>query len=127
MKYVLLLGRVLFSAIFIVKSIAHFFLGTIDHAVQMGVFLPSVLVPLSGIVGLLGGLSILFGYRARIGALMLILFLVPITVVMHRFWEAGDSYIVILEHFCFMKNISILGALCMIAYFGSGPLSLSRK
>ena len=126
MKYILLLGRVFFSYMFLIKSFHHFSGESLAHAVSMGVPLPQFFVPLSGLLLLLGGLSILLGYHARIGALLLILFLVPTTVVMHRFWEVQDGHLVLLQTYCFMKNLSLTGACLMIAYFGSGPLSLSK-
>lgn len=127
MKYVLLLGRVLFSLIFIVKAVHHCSGVAIDHALTMGVPVPYLFVPLAGILSFLGGVSILLGFKARIGAWLLFLFLVPITLVMHRFWEAQEGIIAMLQHFCFMKNVSLIGAVLMIAYFGSGPLSLSKE
>ncbi len=127
MKYVVLLGRVLFSYIFIVKGLHHFTGESLAHAEHMGVPMPHVLVPASGILTLLGGLSILLGYKARIGAWLLILFLVPITLIMHRFWEVRDGHVVLLQTYCFMKNLSLIGACLMVAYFGSGPFSLSKK
>jgi len=127
MKYLLLLGRVLFAHIFILKSLDHFSLATLDHATGMGVPFPMFLVPLSGLIALLGGLSILLGYKAKLGAWLLIIFLFPITFVMHRFWEIQEGHIVLLQSYCFMKNLSLLGACLMISYFGSGPLSLSKN
>jgi putative oxidoreductase len=93
----------------------------------MGVPAASVLVPLSGIIALLGGLSILLGYKAKIGAWLLVIFLVPTAFMMHKFWAAEDGFASMMQHYCFMKNMSLLGASLMIAYFGSGPLSLSKK
>ena len=127
MKYLLLLGRILFAHIFILKSLDHFSIATLDHATGMGVPFPMFLVPLSGLIALLGGLSILLGYKAKLGAWLLIIFLIPITFVMHRFWEIQEGHVILLQSYCFMKNLSLLGACLMIAYFGSGPLSLSKK
>ena len=127
MKYVVLLGRVLFSSIFILKSFHHFSPGSIDYAMSMGVPMASLLVPIAGILSLLGGLSILLGYKAREGAWLLVIFLLPVTFIMHKFWEMQEGHLVMLQHFCFMKNLSMLGAVLMIAYFGSGPLSLEKS
>lgn len=126
MKYVLLLGRILFSSIFIIKSCNHFCPSTISHAASMGVPIPSILVPFSGVLAFLGGVSILLGYKARIGAWLLVIFLIPTTFVMHKFWDGHQGIVAILHHFCFMKNLSMLGAVLMVAYFGSGPMSLSK-
>lgn len=61
MRYVVLIGRILYSAIFILSSISHFFPATIKYAASYGVPLPYILVPLSGVIALLGGLSVLLG------------------------------------------------------------------
>ena len=127
MKYVFLLGRILFSFIFLMKSLEHFSGDMITHAALMGVPMAYFLVPFSGLIALLGGLSILLGYRAKIGAWILIAFLVPTTCIMHKFWLAEDLFSNMMHHYCFFKNLSILGACLMITYLGSGPLSLDQK
>ena len=83
-------------------------------------------MPLSGLLAFLGGLSILLGFKARIGAWLLVIVLVPITLVMHRFWELEDAHVLLLNNLCFMKNLALVGASLMIAYFGSGPMSLKE-
>lgn len=127
MKYILLLGRVLFSSIFLVKSLCHFSGQAIEHAVSKGVPMAPLLVPLAGMIAFLGGLSVLLGYKARLGAWLLVLFLLPTAFIMHPFWGAEDFYSAMMEQYCFMKNMSLLGAALMIAYFGSGPLSLEKS
>ncbi len=123
-KYIVLLGRVLFSAIFILASLGHFSADTIAFAANRGVPMANVLVPLSGLLALLGGLSILLGYRARIGAWLLVLFLIPVTFKMHNFWDIPDAKAAMIEQIMFLKNMSMLGGAFLITYFGSGPLSL---
>jgi putative oxidoreductase len=80
------LGRLLFVAIFLLSVPMHFAQGMIDHAAAAGVPLANVLVPLSGVLELVGAASVLVGYHARIGALLLALFLIPVTLFMHKFW-----------------------------------------
>jgi putative oxidoreductase len=126
MKYILLLGRILFSALFIMKGVCHFSQRAIDFATHMGVPSPTVVVPIIGIFLLLGGLSILLGYKARVGAWIIVIFLVPATFMMHRFWMVKDPHQAMLHDYCFWKNISLVGAALIVAYFGSGPLSLSK-
>ena len=86
LAYVVLLGRIFYSAIFIMSGPNHFKAETIGYAAAQGVPLASIAVPLSGIIALLGGLSIALGYRAKLGAWLIVLFLVPVTLTMHRFW-----------------------------------------
>jgi putative oxidoreductase len=123
-RYLVLAGRILYSAIFIVAAFGHFSQPTIDYAAQQGVPLAQVLVPLSGVVSFVGGLSILLGYRARLAGLLLAAFLVPVTVMMHNFWAVADPMMAQLQQVMFMKNLSMMGAALLIAHFGAGPLSL---
>src|SRR5258708_35036365 len=70
-----LLGRFFFVLIFLMSGPRHFMSQTIGYAASQGVPLASIAVPLSGILALAGGLSILLGYRARLGAWLIVLFL----------------------------------------------------
>jgi putative oxidoreductase len=123
-KYAVLAGRKLFSVIFIIASAEHFSPQTIEAAAAHGVPLPVLLVPLSGIIALLGGLSVLLGFQTRLGAWLLVIFLVPVTVVMHNFWSTPDPMMFQIEKAMFMKNVTMLGGALVISYFGAGPLSL---
>jgi putative oxidoreductase len=124
MRYAALAGRQLFSIIFIVASAAHFRPATVEYAAQHGVLLPGLLVPLSGIIALIGGLSVLFGYRTLLGAWLLVIFLVPVTLVMHNFWAVCDPIAFQVERGLFLRNITMLGGALLIGYFGADALSL---
>lgn len=126
-KYIVLLGRICYSAIFILASINHFSRATISWAASQGVPMASVFVPLSGLIGLLGGLSILLGYKARYGAWLVVIFLIPITFSMHQFWNEPDPMVVKMQQIMFLKNLSMIGAALLISRFGSGPFSVSSK
>jgi putative oxidoreductase len=99
---------------------------TIGYAASQGVPLASIAVPFSGILALAGGLSILLGYRARIGAWLIALFLVAITPMMHKFWVVTDPMMYQMQFIMFMKNVSMIGAALLITQVGSGPWSLDR-
>lgn len=122
-----LVGRILYSAIFILSARGHFTSQTIDYASAHGVPLAGVLVPLSGLIALAGGASIALGYRARAGAWLIVLFLVPVTLSMHRFWNIADPAAASLQYVMFMKNVSMLGAALLVAHFGPGPYSLDAR
>lgn len=127
MNYVALAGRILFSAMFILAAPGHFTAADIGYATQAGVPAPALLVPLSGLIALVGGLSIALGYKAKFGALLLVVFLVPVTVAMHGFWAVADPMMRQMQLGMFLKNVSMLGGALVIAYFGSGPLSLDAR
>src|ERR1700733_7333516 len=83
---IVFLGRLLFALIFIMSGPRHFMSQTIAYAAAQGVPMASIAVPLSGLLAILGGLSILLGYRARIGAWLIALFLIGVTPMLHKFW-----------------------------------------
>jgi putative oxidoreductase len=124
---VTLAGRILFSIIFILSGFFHFSQQDIAYAVHAGVPMANFLVPASGILALLGGLSILLGYRSKIGAWLLVLFLVPVTLAMHNFWAVKDPMMAQMQMAMFMKNVSMVGGALLISQFGAGPLSLDAK
>ncbi len=126
MKYVMLIGRILFSWIFISAVKGHFTQNYIGFAAASGVPLPSFAVPLSGIIAFTGGLSIAAGYKAKWGAWLIIIFLIPVTLIMHRFWNIQNPAASQMQYVQFIKNISMLGGSIFIAYFGSGPFSLDN-
>jgi putative oxidoreductase len=105
----------------------HFSSKGIEYGASQGVPIPSILVPLSGLMAFLGALSIILGYKAKIGAWLIILFLIPITFMMHKFWTISDPMQMQMQMSMFMKNLSMLGGAFIIAYFGSGPLSLDGR
>ena len=86
--------------------------------------LASIAVPLSGGVAIAGGLSILLGYRAKLGAWLIVLFLIPVTLMLHKFWTVQDPMMAQIQMILFMKNVSMLGAALLISHFGAGPFSL---
>ena len=124
---VVVLGRILFALIFVVAGANHFSKQTISYAASQGVPLASTLVPLAGVLAIAGGLSILLGYRAKLGGWLIVLFLVPVSFMMHKFWTVQDPMMAQIQMIMFMKNISMLGSALLISYFGAGPLSLDAR
>jgi putative oxidoreductase len=122
-----LIGRILFSLIFIFSGISHFSHSTIEYAVSQGVPMASFLVPLSGALAIAGGLSIAVGYKARLGAVLIMLFLIPVTLSMHKFWTVTDPAMSQMQMAHFMKNVSMFGGALLIAYFGPGAMSLDNR
>jgi len=124
---VVVLGRFFFALIFLLAGANHFNKQTIGYAASQGVPLAPIAVPLSGVLAIAGGLSILLGYRAKLGAWLIVLFLVPVTLMMHKFWTVTDPMIAQLQMILFMKNVSMLGGALLISQFGAGPFSLDAR
>ena len=124
---VVLLGRLFFAAIFLTAGPNHFTKQAIGYAASQGVPLASIAVPVSGLLATIGALSILLGYRAKVGAWLITLFLIPVTFLMHKFWTVSDPMMAQVQMIMFMKNIAMLGGALLISQFGAGPLSLDAR
>jgi putative oxidoreductase len=124
---VVVLGRFFFVLLFLMSGPSHFSKQTIAFAASQGVPLASIAVPLSGVLALVGGLSILLGYHAKLGAWLIVLFLVPVTLMMHKFWAVQDPMMAQMQMGMFMKNVSMLGGALLISQFGAGPFSLDAR
>jgi putative oxidoreductase len=124
---VVVLGRFFFALIFLMAGANHFSRQTIGYAASQGVPLASIAVPLSGVLAIAGGLSILLGYRAKLGAWLIALFLVPVTLMMHKFWTVQDPMMAQIQMILFMKNVAMLGGALLISQFGAGPFSLDAR
>jgi putative oxidoreductase len=127
MRYLVALGRLFYSLIFVVAGFGHFTHQEIAYAAAQGIPFAGVLVPISGIMAIVGGLSILLGFHGKLGAWLLVLFLVPVTFTMHNFWAVKDPMMQQIQMAMFLKNISMLGSALFFAQIGTGPLSLDSR
>lgn len=118
MAYLVLLGRILFSAIFLMSGLGHLTQSESmgEYAGSKGVPAPQLMVILTGIILLLGGLSILLGAYVNVGALLLVVFLIPAALYMHDFWNIEDPQESQNQQIHFMKNLSMAGAALLIWY-----------
>jgi putative oxidoreductase len=129
--FVTLLGRLLIVPIFLGAGYNHItgFIATANMMLtKMPVFkLIGVQILLAGACAflVLGGLSLLFGFKARFGALLLVIFLLAVTPIFHAFWSSPTDQVQ-MQTLNFMKNFALLGGLLFIMAFGPGPLSLDE-
>lgn len=126
-RYAVPVGRVLFALPFLISAPMHFTAGLVHYAASQGVFFPQLLVPLSGLLALIGGLSIALGYKARLGAFLLVVFLVPVTWTMHKFWILADPQAAMVQQAMFFKNVAMLGCALFLTHVGAGPISLDAR
>ena len=123
-----LAGRILLGGFFIVSGLRHF-----QHLAMMagftgskGVPAPKLLVIVSGLMIVAGGLSILTGVRPHAGIALVSAFLLPVTFLMHRYWKHTDPMMRINDQVNFMKNIALLGAAWMLLMIPQPwPMSLA--
>jgi putative oxidoreductase len=120
------LGRLLLCTIFLLSAVGH----KIPHFSAVAKFMESARVPapqllLAGAIFFLiaGSVSVIIGYKARIGAVLLLTFLVLATYYFHAFWKL-EGQAQQEQMIQFMKNLSMMGAMLFIAANGSGPMSI---
>jgi putative oxidoreductase len=127
LDYVFVLGRILYGGFFVLGGLNHF-----QHLNMMsgfvgskGVPAPKAAVMLSGLLIIVGGLSVIVGYHPWVGLLCIMLFLVPVTFLMHNYWVETDMMQRINQRVNFQKNVALLGAaLMMLALSKPWPLSV---
>jgi len=119
MKYVPLIARICLALIFLNAGINHAlgFSGFVDTIAQRLPLAPLLAV---GTIAfqLLGAISLILGYKVKIGAILLIIFLIPTSLLFHNF-VADSSQLT-----SFLKNLGLIGGLLMVIYTGAGAVSL---
>ncbi|PQJ35815.1 DoxX family protein [Salinibacter sp. 10B] len=115
-SYVPLVARLLLGLIFVMSGITKItgFAGTQQYMASHGIPATAVLLVGAIVVEVLGGLSIILGLWARVGATALVLFLIPATLIFHT--DFGQQTQMIM----FLKNLSIMGGLLLVMAFGTG-------
>ena len=124
----MLLGRLAMGALFLVAGIRKimFFAGTVGYMTKNGVPFSDVLAVLTIALELIGGLMLVFGWKTRLIAGVLAIFIIVITPIFHGFWSFEPAqYNNQLNHF--LKNLAILGGLLYIAAAGAGGSSMDGK
>lgn len=116
MDVVALIGRILFSLLFLGSAFGHLAnAGAMTpYAEAKGLPSPKVGVLASGVWILAGGLFVLLGLWGDLGALMLFVFLLPAAFLFHNFWAVTDPQAKQAEQAQFMKNIALAGAALLV-------------
>ena len=116
MDSVLIIGRVLFALLFISSGVSHLtkLEAMTGYAQYKKVPAAKFGVVLSGLMILLGGIYIAFGVYADLGALLIALFLIPTSFLMHAFWKETDATAKQNESISFFKNLALAGAALII-------------
>jgi putative oxidoreductase len=123
--FVILLARALLSLPFLYSGIDKCWRweAAQREVAASGLPWPTLLHLVTVLVQLSGGLSLFLGIEARLGALLLSLFLVPVTVMYHPFWKrSGADFVAEADHF--LSNLAIIGGFLAIFAVGGGHLSV---
>jgi putative oxidoreductase len=123
----LLIGRILLSFIFIMSALNKLgdLSGTSAYMTSKGMPAVPFFLVMAIILELGGGLLVLLGFRARIGVLALVVFLIPTTLIFHNFWALTgmDKQMQTIQ---FMKNMAIIGGLLILGASGPGLFSFDE-
>jgi len=127
---VAVIGRILLSTIFLMSALGNKipnFSAVAGSMAKEGVPAPQLM--LVGAIAFLiaGSLSVVLGFKARIGAALLLVFLVLATYFYHDFWTVSDPQVKQEQIIQFMKNLSMIGAMLLIITNGTGPMSLDER
>jgi len=121
----MLLARVLLSSPFLYSGVDKCWRWSAAQreVAASGLPWPTLLHLVTVVVQLGGGVSLLLGIEPRLGALLLLLFLIPVTVMYHPFWtRSGADFVTEADHF--LSNIAIIGGLLAIVALGGGLIGL---
>jgi putative oxidoreductase len=127
-SYLSLGGRILLSVIFLLSGVGKImnWAGTANAMEAHGMTSIPFFLTMSIFIELLGGLALLFGFQTRFASLVLFLFMIPVMLVFHHFWDLQGSA----QHeqmINFLKNVAIMGGLLEFCAVGAGALSIDAK
>jgi putative oxidoreductase len=126
-----ILGRLMLCAIFLMSTAGKKipdFSGTVAYMKANGLtWMPEVLLGGAIVFLLVGSAFVILGFQARIGALLLLVFLGLATYYFHDFWSPRHAQMAELQTIQFMKNLGLAGAMVFIIANGSGAGSIDNR
>jgi putative oxidoreductase len=136
-------GRIMLATIFLMSAVGNKipnFNGVAGYMASEGVPAPKVMLAGAIVFLIAGALSLILGFKARIGATLLLVFLVLATYFFHDFWTQPEDAMWVLslnpevkmpvaqiEMISFMKNLALMGAMLFVIANGPGPMSLDNR
>jgi putative oxidoreductase len=122
-QYGSVVGRCLIALIFLISGIGKIegFAGTAGFMASKGLPMVEVLLVLTILIEVGGAVMLIIGWKAKLAATLLFLFLIPVTVVFHPWWADPAQKVM------FLKNLAIMGGLLYIMVHGSGSCSVDKR
>jgi putative oxidoreductase len=121
-------GRILLAAIFVLSGVMKLadFQGALGHMQSAGIPYAATLLAIAAIAEIAGGLAVMTGFLTRLAAFGLFLYLIPVTLLFHNFWDfAGPERVAQAANF--MKNVAIMGGLLILVGHGAARQSIDRR
>ncbi len=101
------------------------FKGTAGYMASKGLPIVDVLLAGTIVIEFGGALMLILGWKARLAAAALFLWMIPVTLVFHDFWNmTGQEQVT--NQIMFLKNVSIMGAMLYILAYGTGCCSVDK-
>ena len=111
-----LAGRLLFGALFVYNGVNHFrhYAAIRGYCAYKHIPMPGASAIISGSWLLVAGSSVVVGFRPEVGLVLIVLFLLVVTPLIHDFWNTADPALRLGETINFTKNAALLGAALMM-------------
>ena len=124
-----LLGRILVAAVFVLSGVNKMgnFAGTAAFMTSAGLPMAELLLVPTIAIEIVCGLMLVVGWQTRAAALVLLLFMVPVTAVFHNPWAATDAAMAQQQMIHFLKNLAIMGGLLNLLAFRPGSYSIGAR
>jgi putative oxidoreductase len=122
-----LIARVLLAVVFLVFGVGKIFAFGFytGYIASKGLPVPQVVLVLTIIVEIGGGVLLVIGFQTRWAAAALAIFTLLAAIIFHNYWAAPAAQVVA-QKINFFKNLAIMGGMLMICFFGAGPLSVDK-
>jgi len=116
----MLIGRILLVAIFLLSGIEKIenFGGIAEYMAKYGMPYTNFFLVGAIFFELVGSATVILGYFARFGALLLLIFLIPATLIFHSNFADQTQWLM------FLKNVSMFGGCLILLACGAGRFSL---
>jgi putative oxidoreductase len=123
-----LVGRILLGLIFVISGFGKIagFEGTVGYIGSKGLPMPQVIAGLTILLELVGGLALMAGFYTRQVAVALAAFTLLAGLIFHNFWAVPEAQKMV-QNLMFMKNLSVVGGLLVLAAIGPGNWSLDAR
>ena len=121
-------GRLMIAFIFLLSGFGKItgYAGTAAYMASKGMPMIGVLLPLTILTELGGGLALVAGFKARWVALLLAGFSLLSALIFHDFWSVTDAMQHMNQQIHFLKNVSMAGGLLMVFALGAGPYAVDK-
>ncbi len=110
-----LVGRIVLGLFYLFNASNHFLNLKMmsGYTRSKGVPFPTLATLGTGVLLLLGGLSVLLGVYPDVGVALLVIFLVPTAFIMHNFWTVSDPQMRMMEMIQFNKDLALAASALM--------------